>query len=214
MKANSQQEFKAYVTHDGGMKILDPDTTLIPLLEKLNPNFSIHSIPPASGFVPNFQRMRKRYIPGIRIDDLEHIDTDKLWRVHEQVLAGNVKPTQDKDMANVLELKEELCRRAYRSCNLCPWKWGVNRFQKAGRCKLKDRKAFFSSCFIHISEEAVINPALNIKLCGCNMDCSFCHAWENLKDNDQAEELDENIWKDFNPDKSVTLEFVGAESKL
>ena len=209
MSINGQQEFKLYITRDWSLKILDPDTTIMPFLKKLKPDFSIQSVTPSADYVPNFQKLRRIYTE-LSIDDMENISIDTLWDVHNRILTDDISPSSNKEMANLLEIKEELCRRIYLSCSLCPWECGVNRFTTAGRCNLKE-KAFFSSIFTHISEEVVINPAINVKLTGCSMGCLYCHTWENLSIDSEAKELNENIWKGMNLNNATTIEFVGGE---
>lgn len=203
-------KFKVYVAEDGSVKVLDPSVSLLPFLQKLNPGLSIPTVPPPAGYIPNFQKMRRVYVPDLLVDDLERISTDKLWNIHQSLLSGTLLPSKNKDMANLLEVKEELCRRIYRCCGLCPLKCGVNRFETTGRCGLGD-EAYYSDCFVHIAEEPPINPAINIKLAGCNLRCVYCHTWENLKVTSAMAKLDEKIWKNIANLDASSLEFVGGE---
>ena len=78
-----------------------------------------------------------------------------------------------------LDEKAMMAREALNNCKLCGWRCGANRFREAGQCGLRE-KAYHETPFVHIGEEAVINPAWNIQFYGCSWKCSYCQTHELL----------------------------------
>lgn len=206
---------KTYVTSDGGIIIVDPTISLIPLIKKYKPDFTIDSAPSPVDFLPGFQRLRRLYVPDLDQNALGNTKDNILWNLHDRIMTGATKPAL-KGEISLLDMKVELTKREIAHCRLCGRECGVNRFQKAGRCGLMD-EVYFSEPFVHIQEEAPITPAATIKLFGCSLSCIYCQAWEHLdvqKGQLEGKKLDQNIWKEleYTPgfSNAVSLEFVGG----
>lgn len=206
---------KMYVAPDGGLTIVDPTITTLPLIRKLNPDFSIQSAPPPSGFVPNIQKLRQSYITGISQQELRSLPDEALWDLHDRILAQDLRPGSQ-GTVNLLDAKVELARREITHCRLCGWECGVNRFVTPGRCQLKE-EAYYTPPFIHIAEEGPINPAATIKLYGCGMRCLYCQTWEILpvaKGRLEGKKLDQTVWSDLGKTPgfrdAASLEWAGG----
>jgi putative pyruvate formate lyase activating enzyme len=63
--------------------------------------------------------------------------------------------------------------RMLQSCTLCAWQCGKDLHKEIGKCGLSHQVSFFDP-FIHIGEEAVINPAVMVNFPLCSMDCVYC----------------------------------------
>ncbi len=90
---------------------------------------------------------------------------------------------------NFLRLKWVIFDKMIESCTFCENKCDVNRkSSQLGKCKIDD-KAYVTSSFIHMGEEAPVSPSGTIFFYGCTMRCSFCQNW------DISQEYDFNIIK-------------------
>lgn len=107
----------------------------------------------------------------VEVDDDLSASTDKLWDQHQrasgkfrsllrEIDRGNVNLNElDSPKISYLDLKVELARRILASCHFCERRCGVNRLEgKQGVCQL-DAKAFVSSAFLHLGEEAPLVPS-------------------------------------------------------
>ena len=117
---------------------------------------------------------------------LENASYDDLWSEHErlsevfrktwQEIKENRKKITDlpKPDINFLDLKVEIAYRILEKCSFCERRCGVNRARgEKGFCKL-DKRAYVSSYFHHVGEEAPLVPSGTIFFCGCNSACVFC----------------------------------------
>ncbi|KXS20114.1 hypothetical protein M427DRAFT_131521 [Gonapodya prolifera JEL478] len=76
--------------------------------------------------------------------------------------------------------KVEMAKRALQNCNLCPRRCGVNRFERAGLCLVKD-KAIVNLVAPHFGEEACLqghHGSGTVFFSGCNLKCVFCQNHE------------------------------------
>ncbi|MCC6022063.1 MAG: radical SAM protein [Desulfurococcaceae archaeon] len=77
-----------------------------------------------------------------------------------------------------LDVKIELVKRILRSCSLCEWRCGVNRYEVKGiMCRL-DTRTYVSSYFLHVGEEPQLIPSGTIFYGSCNFRCVFCQNYE------------------------------------
>ncbi|MEM0361392.1 MAG: radical SAM protein [Sulfolobales archaeon] len=77
-----------------------------------------------------------------------------------------------------LDVKVELIKNVVRSCYLCEWHCGVNRYTSRGvMCRL-GLETYVSSYFLHIGEEAPLIPSGTIFYGSCNFRCVFCQNYE------------------------------------
>ncbi|MBO3804350.1 MAG: hypothetical protein JTT11_10890, partial [Candidatus Brockarchaeota archaeon] len=206
------RKIKSYLT-EGEVVFVDPGPEHLPLIHRFNPNFTIRSVPPLPGFIPNLTKTRA-IRTGLPKEKLSEVDDEILWQIHADGLAGRLKGFQDSS-ATLLDVKIELAKRELLACCLCAHLCGVNRILKPGKCGLKER-AYVLAPFVHIGEEAVITPAGTIKLFQCALHCAGCQSWEIIHQKEevmarQGRLLDGTIWSlchDF--EQAATIEFVGG----
>lgn len=206
-----QRELRLYLTQNG-ITMVDPGFDYLAFIEHAWPGFEVPSVPPLPGFVPSFQKIRKRYVPGLRREDISRLATERLWKIHDDVINDEIESAQGSGTVSLLELKIELARREIQNCRLCGWLCGVNRMEHPGRCGLKE-EAYYNSLFVHVAEEPVITPCAVVKLSGCALRCIFCQAHESF-DSNEGKKLDSGLWEELekNPhfEKAVSMEFVGG----
>jgi putative pyruvate formate lyase activating enzyme len=206
---------KGFILPDGRAIIVDPRRSDEKALRELCPGFKVESQKAPRGFVPGLVKCSDFMIQGMWPDDLKKYNDEDLWTVHNRLvkLAGGLKQTAPThNWANILDIKMELARRILEKCDLCGLKCGVDRFETAGKCGLRD-KAFCAEAFLHICEEAVINPSINVGMTGCSMSCIYCQAYERIegwKDNPEVMELTADVWNLIEWEGAETLEFVGG----
>ncbi|MHA1631485.1 MAG: hypothetical protein ACTSXC_01535 [Candidatus Freyarchaeota archaeon] len=107
----------------------------------------------------------------VNIDVPLNSPTEMLWNVHERaskqfrrlltkVDQGSVELGElDTPQTSYLDLKAELAKRILVSCHFCERRCGVNRLEgKLGFCKL-GAKAYVSTAFLHMGEEAPLVPS-------------------------------------------------------
>jgi putative pyruvate formate lyase activating enzyme len=113
--------------------------------------------------------------------------------------------------AFVLDLKIEIARRLLGHCVLCARLCGSNRLAgETGACELGSA-AVVAEHFVHIAEEAPVNPSLAISLAGCGLKCRFCQQWRILNPKKvQGPLLDASLWGKLNLKGARSLEFVGG----
>ncbi len=65
-------------------------------------------------------------------------------------------------------------RRAYRACDVCAARCGVDRYVgAAGRCGLGAEARVYKE-YLHLGEEQALVPSHTIYMTGCNLRCVFC----------------------------------------
>ena len=101
--------------------------------------------------------------------------TDELWILHDKTLIKN-KISNTKIKQSLLDLKFELANRIFNNCCFCERRCGVNRYIKAGNCKVK--QSVVSSEFLHMDEENILVPSHTIFFSGCTFHCVFCQNWD------------------------------------
>lgn len=127
----------------------------------------------------------------IVFDPGKNMSVKKMWEEHDR-LVQKLHQTQfmiDKGKIgldefeiprfSLLDLKIKLAEDILKSCELCEHRCKVNRMAgKVGVCKVNETEnCLLSSEFIHLGEEAHINPSHTIFFMGCNFHCQFCQNW-------------------------------------
>ena len=64
----------------------------------------------------------------------------------------------------------------YKSCHFCEHKCHINRYEKVGRCRIKNTR--ISSHFFHYGEEYMLIPSYTIFFSGCTFYCVYCQNWD------------------------------------
>ncbi len=97
------------------------------------------------------------------------------------------------------------------NCTLCAQRCGVNRLAgEKGICRLGET-AQVAEHFVHIGEEAPINPSLLISLSGCGLRCRFCQQNRILDPaNITSEPLQASLWQSLDTTGARTLSFAGG----
>lgn len=160
----------------GQLEIIDPGLGEWVLLRAIDPDFQIRS-----ATLPGFESPRvlqsRQQRSGCRREDLAGGCTGDLWSLHDRLVAAQRRayiPSSAGHPASVLDVKIELARRLLADCCLCARRCGVNRWQgPRGVCQL-GTEARVAEAFIHIAEEAPINPSLVLNLSGCGLRCVYC----------------------------------------
>lgn len=206
------RKIKCSLARDGRLFVVDPGFDCLPLIIKIQPEFSIQSLPPPPDFVPFFQRSRRTFVPGLDAEMLRSLDEERLWGLHDRAIKEGAAGREDAKAVSILDLKIELARRELRHCGFCGWQCGANRFEGKGRCGLGP-DACYDEPFVHIAEEAVITPAATVRLTGCSLKCVFCQARDEYLPR-PLKRLDAELWAVLASDEyfpeAASLEFGGG----
>ena len=205
---HKRQGARLCVHEDGSLTIVDPDPSVLPMLQELDPCFTVQQEP-----LPGFSMPRAIATAAIRSGiaraSLASTKSDDLWRAHE--IASRVGVLGCGAEASLLELKIELARRMLRKCELCGLRCGVDREAgELGRCGL-GLDAFVYEAYVHIAEEPPVNPSLNVSLRGCSLRCRFCQQFPALQPRGSATDvLSAATWAQLDFDGARSLSFVGG----
>jgi putative pyruvate formate lyase activating enzyme len=156
---------------DGEIIFHDPGPELARVFAEIDPSYKVQSVQPGPGFTPAFQRLREQMVQ-IR-EPLIEMDSSELIQVFNENAKAALN-VLDGDIISKSDILHTLALNTLGECRLCGWECGVNRYKHVGAgCGLSE-KAFPRDPFIHIAEEAGINPAIVINFRGCSLKCSFC----------------------------------------
>lgn len=193
---------------DGSITFVDPDPTMLPVIQELDPSFRVIREPLPGFDVPRLWATA-RLGCGIARADLLSAHTHDLWEAHDEETRAVVSAQHGE--ASHLDLKIELARRLLSYCELCGLRCGVNRNAgKTGRCGLRT-EAHLHEAYVHVAEEPPINPSLNISLRGCGLRCRFCQQFAALQPTGTADEqLTGNTWTKLDARGARSLTFVGG----
>ena len=198
----------------GELEIVDPGFESLGLLEACNPGFSIQSSP-----LPGFSKPRLNSLrvqgSGISRFRLPRLSISSLWKNHDRMAKERRIDSTATELksgeASLLDLKAAIAWRILRKCRLCPHSCGVNRvLGSRGRCGLSSR-AIVAESFVHIAEEAPINPSHLISLAGCGLRCRFCQQWKLLDPKGiPGSPLFSDTWNSVDFDRAHSLSFAGG----
>lgn len=203
-----RQYLKTRVLEDGRVEIVDPDIEMLPLLRTINPEFRIRR-----ARLENFSKPRlmstKTHILPLNRHDISERSTAELWTIHDTALNnGSSAPAQGE--VTLFDLKIELARRELKNCRLCGRGCGVDRLSGGrGYCGLS-ADAKVGECFVHIAEEAPINPSINVNLRGCGLKCRFCQKHDLLDPDGPGHSLDFSLWKHLRSKAARSISFIGG----
>jgi len=202
------------INNDGGLEVVDPGFDSLSLMKSIDPGFRIRRAKLPGFTTPKFLRTRN-FGCSIPIKKIHEESEDVLWDIHaEKVRSLNrreVTPEILKEEASLLDLKIEISRRILSKCRLCGNRCGVNRLQgEVGVCGL-GIKGRVGEHFIHISEEAPINPSLIISLAECGLRCRFCQQrWLINMPLPFSENLGAELWSKLDKKGARSLSFAGG----
>lgn len=198
----------------GSLEVVDPGFDSLDLLQALDPQFRIRRAP-----LPGFSSPRFMYLREVSCDvpapQLITVSEDALWHAHgaamHRLRDEKSPPVQARRFASLFDLKIELARRVLASCRFCHHRCGVDRSRGAlGVCRL-GTEATVAEHFVHIAEEAPINPSLVLNLAGCGLRCRFCQQSALLTPAAvSGEPLAPGLWPRLRTTGARSLSFVGG----
>jgi putative pyruvate formate lyase activating enzyme len=200
------------VDAQGALEIVDPGFDDVALLRVVDPGFAVRRAP-----LPGFRRPRlersRRIGAGVPRGRLAEMDSAGLWDLHGRAMHTRAAAVRRRaDEASLLDLKVELARRLLAGCALCARRCRVDRARgERGACGL-GVEATVESCFVHVAEEAPINPSLVLNLVGCGLRCRFCQQ-AALRDPSRAPgtPLDAGLWRHLDARGARSISFVGGD---
>ena len=203
---------RMYISKDGELNLLDPNLSIENFIRVLAPDFKVDSVGLKS-YEPHLQKTRNLKI-GIRQNELEKLSLSELKKIHKKVLSNQNSSSITTDGVTLLDLKIEIAKGELKHCQLCGNNCRVNRFLHKGKCGL-GIETHYTSAYVHLAEECIINPSLAINLdsFGCGLDCCFCQSKGIAEtSNQELKPLDERSWLTIKPDmtKADTIEFAGG----
>ena len=202
------------VRSDGELEVVDPRLEDVELLRSIDPGFQVRTAP-----LPGFTRPRVLSVnacgSGLSVDQLGTMPTFELWERHAIGLAA-VKSSVSVRTAGVGEaalmgVKVELASRLLEGCALCGHHCGVNRRAgERGVCRL-GVEGVVGARFIHVGEEAEINPSSLVLLTGCGLRCRACQQGHLLDpDRVKGDRLDGGLWRDLAVAGARSVSFLGG----
>lgn len=208
-----QGPLRVRVDDQGALEIVDPGWDCLELLQSVEPGFRPRWEPFPSCVAPRFLRARVRPC-GRSIHEIKEMPLDELWTAHTHAMQGRRNDSTklpSGDQATLLDLKIEIAQRVLTRCMLCAHRCGVNRTAgEIGVCRL-GAEGTVAEHFVHIGEEAPINPSLILNLAGCGLRCRYCQQGAIL---DPAkvigERLDGSLWGKLDTEGARSLSFVGG----
>lgn len=209
-----RRETRLRIDEHGALEIIDPTFEDVPLLREIDPSFEV-SVAELPGVVePRLCKVR-RHGSGVSRSRLAADGGQDLWDRHDSALStlkyGAMKDLHEGGEASLLDLKVELAQRMLAACHLCGLRCGVDRrFGRLGRCRAPSDGEVLD-LFVHIAEEAPINPSLVLNLKGCGLQCRFCQQGPSLASMDTTgPDLTSSIWNHLERAEARSLSFVGG----
>jgi putative pyruvate formate lyase activating enzyme len=197
----------------GRLEILDPGFDTLPLLREIDPAFQVRIEKLSNFTVPRFQILRE-HTTDISMQDADALSVEALWVAHDAAMArlntAESLPLKGQGVS-LLEIKALIAARLLAFCCLCARRCMVDRTcGETGPCGLRTQ-AFVAEHFVHIAEEAPINPSLVLNLRGCALRCRFCqqHALLDVRA-PKSEILGPHLWARLNAEDARSISFVGG----
>lgn len=203
------------VRPDGSLEVVDPSFDTLALLQEVDPRFTVRSAPLPRFDSPRFVRTNRTGAGATR-REAEQLTLDQLCALHgerlEALVASQADPVKrGRGEMSLLQLKALIAGRMLEHCQLCARRCGVDRSAgNAGPCGLGPR-AYVAEHFVHIAEEAPINPSLLLSVRGCAMRCRYCQQHELLDARGSpAEILGRSFWRRIDFSGARSLSFIGG----
>lgn len=199
----------------GRVEVIDPGFAELPLLREIDSTFDVHS-----QWLPGFSRPRllaaRERRAAIDLETARALSDRALWGVHDECMRGITKDFQKNSMnttsgASLLDIKIMLAERMLRRCNLCARECNVDRTKgELGACGL-GTEAYVAEHFVHIAEEAPVNPSFVLNMNGCGLRCRFCQQHAILAPRSaESDQLDPSLWQQLDLSGARSLSFVGG----
>lgn len=206
------KHMRIYISKNGDINLLDPNTSIEHFIKALTPNFKPNDAA-LKDHTPFLMKVKNRTI-GISKKELKKLPSGQLKGLHDSILSKRNSNSHASDSATLLDLKIEIAKRELKNCQLCGNNCRVDRFMNRGKCNL-GCEAYFSSAYVHLAEEPIINPsiAINLTSSGCGLDCCFCQS-KGISETNRFPQmlLNEKLWQRIQSDmdRAATIEFAGG----
>lgn len=210
----ARRNLRLRIDEDGRLEVVDPGFDTLDLLRSIRPDFDVRQAALPGFSTPRFLQAREASC-GLSLEDLTQTPEAGLWEAHqlamESLWAGEAPAPRCSGEASVLDLKVALAHRMLSNCRLCAHRCGVNRLEgEMGYCRLR-AEATVVEHFVHIGEEAPINPSLVLSLAGCGLRCLYCQQGELLNPAEiEGELLESALWSRLDTQGTRSLSFVGG----
>jgi putative pyruvate formate lyase activating enzyme len=209
----ARESARIRIDDEGCLEVVDPGFDSLALLRAVDPGFRVRRTRLAGFSAPRLLRTRAMAC-GLTARQLSQESEHVLWEVHREAMAklqGDNVLTERESEASLLDLKIELVRRILTQCRLCAHRCEVDRTRgELGVCRL-GMEATVAEHFVHIAEEAPINPSLVLNLAGCGLRCRFCQQSALLDPTQvKGERLEPGLWARLRTKGARSLSFVGG----
>lgn len=209
----ARESARIRIDDEGRLEVIDPGFDSLSLLRAVDPEFRVRRARLAGFTAPRLLRARA-VTCGLTAQQLAAEPEAGLWEAHsetmERLRVADALTRREHEMS-LFDLKIELARRILAHCRLCAHRCGVDRTRgELGVCRL-GTEATVAEHFVHIAEEAPINPSLVLNLAGCGLRCRFCQQ-SALLDPAQVkgERLEPGLWARLQTKGARSLSFVGG----
>src|SRR3990172_711355 len=210
----SRKNTRIRVDQEGHLEVVDPGFDSVDLLRSVDPSFRVRRSKLVGFTSPGFLRSRELAC-GVTAQELRTLPEETLWYIHNALvnrLRNNETSHQIKEKeVSLQDLKIELASRILKHCTLCENRCGIDRTGgQMGICRL-GTEATVAERFVHIGEEAPINPSLVLNLAGCGLRCRFCQQNTLLNPSEvDGERLEPSLWSKLATKGVRSLSFVGG----
>lgn len=201
------------VDEGGRIEIVDPGFDTLPLLQQIDPAFRTRACALPKFSVPRFLQLRASGVTQASKRDIRTMSLEALWAIHDAEMAvhNRASTAGAACLFSLLDIKREIAQRLLTACCLCARRCGVDRKHgETGVCGL-GHAASVAEHFVHIAEEAPINPSLVLNLRGCGLRCRFCqqHALLDVT-TPTGDLLESGLWDRLDMQGARSLSFVGG----
>ena len=124
-------------------------------------------------------QIAKRMEVEVSKDFEEMLEVHKTYKLEFKKILESEEVTLNDKVANYssVNLKVDLLKEMLKECEFCERRCKVNRYEKTGFCKCKD-KSYYSSEFLHMGEEPELIPSHTIFFNRCTFGCVFCQNFD------------------------------------
>lgn len=206
-----RRNIRARVDETGRIEIIDPGFDTLPLLQEIDPTFRARVRTLPNFCAPRFQELRSHCVTQVSKQDARDLSLETLWDIHDEAMAMR-RRTNAANTLSLLDIKSAIAQRLLRACCLCARRCGVDRMRGAtGVCGLGSA-ATAAEHFVHIAEEATINPSLVLNLRGCGLRCRFCqqHSLLDVGGTPTGDPLVAELWGRLDLTGARSVSFVGG----